>query len=1044
MDIAGTQSNGTPSQEAPAEEREPTTQGDGYRPKLVLVDGHALVYRAYHALPPDLRTSTGETTNAVLGFTQMLLDTLRNQAPEYIVLTFDKGRTFRHEASAEYKATRGPMPDDLRDQMGRVRQIVEALGIPIMEVAGFEADDLIGTLSRQAEGMNLDTYILTADTDQHQLISDHVRMIAPGGYKQRFSDAVIYDKARVLERYGFGPELVPDYKALVGDKTDNIPNVPGVGEKGASALLQRYGSLEGILDHLDELKPKQADTLREHADQARHSKVLATIVRDVPVSLDLEASRSHGFDKERVLKLLQELEFRSLVAKVNQVEAILERKAAGLDVEDLVGGFVTPITTTATAPARTSDGTRADDEGDPAVQMTMFGDGDESGAGATVIEKSATGLDLSKRSSLAALGVSEESLTAGVPANVHIVVTTEELDDLAAKIRAVGRFTVDIESTSTEEMDAELVGIAITPATTTDIVEDGYYVPVAHRDAAVEQQASALSAGQLSLTDIKSALGPLLADPAIPKDGHNLKYDIKVLERSGLPVVGLGFDTMVAAYLLGETGLSLKDLAFTKLGVQMVPITELIGKGRTQTTMDYVQTELAAKYAAADVAVTERLRHEFAPRLDAEGLGDLMREIEMPLVSVLAAMELTGVSIDVPWLQTLSTTMHSKLGELQEQIYSEAKHPFNINSTQQLGAVLFEELQLPGRKRTQKGYSTDREVLDTLRGLHPIVDSIIEYRQLIKLKNTYIDALPLLVRHDTGRVHTSFNQTVAATGRLSSSNPNLQNIPIRTEIGRDVRKAFVADSSGAHRLFPGEESVLLAADYSQIELRLLADMAGEERLVHAFQAGQDIHSATAAEIMGIPIEKVDADSRRLAKTVNFGVLYGMGSYGLSRDTGLSAKEASAFIELYWSRYPAVRNYMNNTLKEGREFGYVQTLLGRRRRTPELTSKNGGIRQAGERMAINAPVQGTAADIIKIAMNRLHAEMQKRGLRSKMLLQVHDELLLEVPTSELAEMSKLVPEVMEGAWQLNVPLVAEVKYGKNWGEMQPVQAAKAAE
>lgn len=1015
-------------------ENEPAPGPDLYRPKLVLVDGHALVYRAYHALPPDLRTSTGETTNAVLGFTQMLLDTLRNQAPEYIVLTFDKGRTFRHEASADYKAQRGPMPDDLRDQMGRVRQIVEALGIPIMEVAGFEADDLIGTLSRQAEGMGLDTFILTADTDQHQLISDHVRMIAPGGYKQRFSDAVIYDKARVQERYGFGPELVPDYKALVGDKTDNIPNVPGIGEKGASALLQRYGSLESLLEHLDELKPKQADTLREHADQARRSKVLATIVCDVPVSLDLEASRSHGFDKERVLKLLQELEFRSLVPKLNQVEAILERKAAGLDAAQQPTEGAAPASSTA------AEGVEAG-KGGSAVQLTMFGDGDESGAGATVIDAS-SGLDLSKRSSVSALSVSEESLLAGVPVNVHIVGTVQELEALAGKLREAGRFTVDVETTSQEEMDAELVGIALTPATTSADVEDGYYVPVAHLSVSSDEHAPALAAGQLSLPNIRRVLGPLLADYALPKDGHNLKYDIKVLERAGLPVQGLGCDTMIAAYLLGEMALSLKDLAFTRLGVQMVPITELIGKGRTQTTMNYVQTELAARYAAADVAVTERLRHEFTPRLDDDGLADLLRQIEMPLVPVLADMELTGVAIDVPWLQTLSTTMHGKLGELQEQIYAEAKHAFNINSTQQLGAVLFEELQLPGRKRTQKGFSTDREVLDTLRGLHPIVDSIIEYRQLIKLKNTYIDALPLLVRRDTGRVHTSFNQTVAATGRLSSSNPNLQNIPIRTEIGRDVRKAFVADSSEAHRLFPGEETFLLAADYSQIELRLLADMAGDERLVQAFQAGQDIHAATAAEIMGIPIENVDPDSRRLAKTVNFGVLYGMGSYGLARDTGLSTKEASVFIEQYWSRYPAVRNFMNNTLKEGREFGFVRTLLGRRRYMPELRSKNPGIRQGGERMAINAPVQGTAADIIKIAMNRLFDELKRRKLRSKMLLQVHDELLFEVPQSELEEMGKLVPQIMEGAWKLRVPLVAEVKAGKNWGEMVPVPLARA--
>jgi DNA polymerase-1 len=1009
---------------------------EGERQKLVLVDGHALVYRAYHALPPDLRTSTGESTNAVLGFTQMLLDTLRIQAPDYIVVTFDKGRTFRHEASAEYKAQRGPMPDDLRDQMGRVRQIVEALGIPIVELSGFEADDLIGTLSKQAEGLGLDTYILTADTDQHQLVSDAVKMIAPGGYKQRFSDARIYDLPAVIERYGFQPELVPDYKALVGDKTDNIPNVPGIGEKTASALLVQYGSLEEVLAHLDELKPKQQEALREHAEQARNSKVLATIVRDAPVSLDLEQSRSHGFDKDRVLKLLQELEFRSLVGKVNQVEAVLDGRAASQ-------------AGTSPAAPQVQDGT-PDQDTAPAEpprtgvhQMNMF---DEAKAAESASEPSsapASNLDISKRSTVLAFTGAIESEIAGVPPNVTVVADAEGLRALVERLRAAGRFTLDVEATSQDDNEAELVGIALTPGTSDAMVQEGYYIPTGHISAPDETGSTQAASGQFSIERVREVLGPLLLDTSIPKDGHNLKYDIKVLKRAGLPVEGLGHDTMISAYLVGETSIGLKDLAFTKLFVQMVPITELIGKGKTQTTMDTVATEVAAKYAAADVAVTERLRHEFEPRLAADGLLDLFDEVEMPLVPVLADMELTGIAIDITWLQTLSTTMHSKLGELQEQIYAEAKHPFNINSTQQLGQVLFEELQLPGRKRTQKGYSTDREVLDTLRGLHPIVDSIIEYRQLIKLKSTYIDALPLLVRRDTGRVHTSFNQTVAATGRLSSSNPNLQNIPIRTELGRDVRKAFVADNSSAHRLFPGEESLLLAADYSQIELRLLADMAGEERLIHAFEAGQDIHAATAAEIMGIPIDKVDPDSRRLAKTVNFGVLYGMGSYGLARDTGLSTKEASEFIELYWSRYPAVRSFMNRTLQEGREHKYVTTLLGRRRYMPELRSPNAGVRQAGERMAINAPVQGTAADIIKIAMNRLYAEMKKRNMRSKMLLQVHDELLFEAPASEIEELSNLVCNTMEGAWQLRVPLVAEVKAGKNWGEMHPITADRAA-
>jgi DNA polymerase-1 len=956
----------------------------------------------------------------VFGFSQMLLDTIRNHEPQYVVMTFDRGRTFRHEASSDYKANRVSMPDDLRQQIGRVRELVAALDIPIAELENYEADDVIGTLSRQAEELGLETYILTADTDQHQLVTDHVRMIAPGGYAQRFSEAKIYDLKAVEDRYGFGPELVPDYKALVGDTTDNIPNVPGIGKVTATALLQKYGSLEGILDHLDELKPKQTETLKAHADQARHSKVLATIVCEADVKLDLEASRLHTFDRQKVIRLLQELEFRSLLTKVDQVEAMLAARDAG--------GAV-PSAPDAGTPAVSSESVS---RGGP-QQMAMFGDDTANGATEVVAGVAAP-------VSITPSDVDREQ--AGIPPRVNLVRSKEQLNKLAAKLIAAGRFTVDVESTSSDDMDAELVGISITPATGGEMPQEAYYIPVGHTllpaEGAAEEPAlpgaRPLAPGQPSMELVQSIIGPVLSDARILKDAHNAKYDTKVLRRADMPVVGLGYDTMLAAYLAGDTSIGLKDLGFTKLGVQMVPITDLIGKGRSQVTMDEVPMERAAAYAAADVAVTERLRHYFAPLLQSEHLEALLLDLEMPLVDVLADMELAGVAIDVPWLQNLSTTMHTKLQELERQIHEEAKHPFNIGSTQQLGRVLFEELQLPGRKRTQTGYSTDREVLDQLRGLHPIIDLIVEYRQLIKLKNTYIDALPLLVRRDTGRVHTSFNQAVAATGRLSSSNPNLQNIPIRTEIGRDVRKAFIADNTSPHRLFD-EESFLLAADYSQIELRLLAHMAQEPRLVEAFEQGLDIHAATAAEVMGIPLEQVDPDSRRLAKTINFGVLYGMGSYGLARDTGLSPAEASKFIELYWSRYPAVRAFMDRTLEEGREKGYVSTLLGRRRYSPELRSRNGGIRQQAERMAINAPVQGTAADIIKIAMNRLHDRMKQRNIRAKMLLQVHDELMFEVPKSELKSMRELVCETMEGAMKLSVPLKVDVKYGKNWGEMQ---------
>jgi DNA polymerase-1 len=886
--------------------------------------------------------------------------------------------------------------------------MVEALGIPIMELEGYEADDLIGTLAKQAEEEGLDTFILTADTDQHQLVTEHVRLVAPGGYKQRFSEARIYDLEAVHERYGFGPELVPDYKALVGDKTDNIPNVPGIGEKGASQLLNQYGSLEEIIEHIAELKPKVAESLREHLEQAKQSKQIATIDRNAPIKLDIEASQVQGFDRERVLRLLQELEFRSLVNKVYQVEAALAPYSPDAGPQPQVAQDA-------------GEGAQGLHDATGPQQLSMF-------AAEQPPVPASTHTMSDRRSSIAAFDDAALRDVAGVPRTVVIVRDKKGLEALAEKLKGARRFTVDVEATAQDDMDADLVGIALYIPSGEGGKDTGYYVSIGH--------AGEDAGKQLALDEVVRVLGPLFASESVQKDGHNLKYDSKVLKRAGLPLHNLGADTMIGAYLLGETGLSLKDLAFTRLGIQMVPITELIGPRRTQTTMDKVSEEQAAPYAAADVATTEKLRVTFEPELRESGLDKLLSEIEMPLVEVLTDMELVGVAIDVPWLQKLSSQMHAKLGELQDGIYEEAKHPFNINSTQQFGKVLFEELGLPGRKRTQTGYSTDREVLDKLRGLHPIVDLVIEYRQLVKLKNTYIDALPLLVRRDTGRVHTSFNQTVAATGRLSSSQPNLQNIPIRTEIGRDVRKAFIADNDGKHRLFD-EESVLFAADYSQIELRLLAHMAKEERLITAFEQGLDIHAATAAEVMGVPIESVDPDSRRLAKTINFGVLYGMGSYGLARDSGLTQEEAAKFIDLYWSRYPAVRAYMDNTLREGRERGYVSTLLGRRRHMPELTSRNGGIRQQAERMAINAPVQGTAADIIKIAMNRLHVQLREGEFRGKMLLQVHDELLFEVPLSELERITPLVCETMEGAMKLDVPLRVELKWGKNWGEMQGI-------
>ena len=949
------------------------------RPTLLLVDGYALIYRAYHALPATMMTRGGEPTNAILGFTTMLLDTMRKEKPEYLAVAFDRGRTFRHDLYSEYKATRSAMPDDLRGQIRRVREVLDALRTPIFEQEGFEADDVIGALAQQAEAQGLRTLIVTGDMDELQLVTAATEVVTPTGYG-RFNETKLYDVPAVEERYGFGPLLIPDYKALIGDKSDNIPGVRGIGEKTATALLQQYGPLEEVLAHLDEIKPRKAqEALREFGDQAIKSKRLATIVRDVPVTLDLSYCRAADFDRERVVDLFRTLEFRNLINKLPDAPAVAPGPGPG---------------------RRLAPGAHGQQ------QMALFTD---------------------ERAIAAMEAVDAAAAQGAMPSGYTLVTTREALDALAERLTAVEHFAWDVESTSKEEMLADLVGISVSPA-----AGESYYIPLAHvtPDGAPVPE-------QLSVDTVRDVLGPIFAALTPRKDAHNAKYDLMVMERAGIPINpdSLGVDTMIVSYLLGERSRGLKDLAFTRLGVEMTPITALIGSGRGQITFDQTPIIKAAAYAAADADMTLRLENMMVPELQSmPDLWKLFTELEMPLVPVLAAMELAGIFVDVSLLQTLSNELYAKMAELESQIYDAVGHPFNINSSQQLGQVLFEELALPGRSRTKTGYSTSQEVLDNIRHLHPIVDMVGEWRSMNKLKSTYLDALPLLVNPETGRVHTSFNQTVASTGRLSSSNPNLQNIPVRTEAGRVIRRAFVADNKSRHPLIT-PPSTLYAADYSQIELRILAHMTGEDTLVNVFRAGGDVHAATASELFDVPLDQVKPEMRYLAKRINFGVLYGMGTYGLTRDTSLSHQDAQVFLERYWSRYPKIREFMDETLQQARKTGFVMTLLGRRRYMPELTSSNGGVRQAAERAAINAPVQGTAADIIKIAMIRLHHELRARKLQCRMLLQVHDELLFELPESEVAEVDALVRETMESAFVMDVPLRVETKHGRSWGEME---------
>jgi DNA polymerase-1 len=917
--------------------------------KLVLIDGHALAYRAFHALPEDMKTSQGELTNAVFGFTSMLLNVLSAEKPTHIAVTFDKGLTFRHEVYADYKAHRAKMPDEMRSQMARIRQVVDVLGIPIFEQEGYEADDLLGTLARQAgeEGVDVDTLIVTGDMDLLQLVDEHTRVLTS---RWRFSDTVIYDLEGVKRRYeGLTPDQLVDLKAMMGDKSDNIPGVPGVGEKTAIRLLQECGDLDAVYEHLDGVQARFRNKLEAGRDLAFLSRRLATIARDAPVQLDLDACRVRAFDRDAVMDLFRELEFRSLVERLPEKERA--RPAGALH------------------------------------QLSLFGETPVASAGETPA------------------------------ADYQIVADEGALRQLVARLGSAPALTLDTETTHTDPMQAELVGIALT-----DAPEQGYYVPVK----------APPGDPQLELATVLETLAPLLGDPQKPKYGHNIKYDLTVLEQAGARLAGLAFDTMVAEWLTNPASknLGLKNLAWARLKQQMTPITDLIGTGKGQLTMDQVPVAQVAAYACADVDMTCRLVDVLEQELREKHLWSVFTEVEVPLIPALAAMEMAGVRLNVQFLEQMSGELVERLGGLEGQIQEMVGYAFNVNSTQQLSDALFKTLGLPtqGLRRTKSGhYSTAAAVLERLRGKHPVIERILEHRELSKLRSTYVDALPKLVNPRTGRVHTSYNQTGTVTGRLSSSNPNLQNIPIRTEVGRQVRRAFVAE--------PGWE--LIGADYSQVELRVMAHISGDEGLLGAFARGEDIHASTAAAIMGVPLAEVEPDMRRVAKAVNFGLSYGQTAYGLSNATDLTQAGAEDFIKAYFERFPRVREYIDTTKALATRQGYVETLLGRRRYFPELqpgSKAPHNVRQAAERMAINAPIQGTAADIINIATIRLHRALRERASRARMILQVHDELVVEAPEDEVETVAPLMREIMENAFDLRAPLKADLNVGQNWEEM----------
>ncbi len=919
------------------------------RDTLVLVDGHSLAYRAYHALPNNLQSPNGELTNASYGFTLMLLSVLEDEDPDYIIVAFDKGPSFRVKAYEDYKAHREKMPDEMRGQMSRIREIVSAFGIPIVELEDFEADDLLGTLSRQGSEKGLDVLIVTGDRDALQLVSDHVTVLTSG---RRFSDTRRYTPDKVRERYGLDPEQLVDYKALIGDRSDNIPGVRGVGEKGGEKLLHAYESLDGVYEHLDEITTRYQNALKRYKDDAYLSLKLGTIVRDAPVELDLEsAKRDRGFDRSEVTRIMQELGFRTLFSRVSDAMPSISEKRE--------------------------------------QQLSLFDDE----------------------------AVSSSSVSTSNLGTYHLVSDEEALCHLAERLKMAQAVAFDTETTGTDAMAADLVGISLT-----DKEEEAWYIPI----RAPEEE------GTIDLKIVQKYLGPIYTDGSILKIGHNLKYDIEIVTRFGMPVEGPLFDTMIAEWILNpDASLGLKNQAWVRLGVQMTEIKELIGTGRHQKTMDQVELVRVVPYACADADMTLRLAHRIEPELDAREQLDLFQDLEMQLLPVLAKMELTGIKVDIDWMETLSSELDKRLTRLEEEIYKYAGVDFNVNSTQQLSDVLFETLGLStrGTRKTKTGhYSTRASVLEGLKGDHPIIEAILDYRELSKLKSTYVDALPSLINEKTGRIHTSYNPTGTVTGRISSANPNLQNIPIRTEEGRRVRRSFVAEDGW----------LLVGADYSQIELRVMAHVSKDKSMIEAFRRDEDIHATTAAAVFGVPLDQVSYDQRRIAKAVNFGLIYGQSAYGLARQLDLDFEEAQSFINRYFERFPGVQAYMDHIQKVAEEQGYVETLLNRRRYFPELAEGqkiSHRRRQAALRMVINTPIQGTAADIIKLAMIRMDRMLKENELRAQMLLQVHDEVVLEVPETELEETLPIIRSTMRDAFNLVVPLKVDVEVGPNWQEMQ---------
>ena len=916
--------------------------------RLALIDSNSLIYRAFFAVPP-LTTTKGELANATFGFASILLKSLEQVTPQHIAAAFDLPvPTFRREMEPTYKATRKPMPDELRPQFERCKQLLDAFGIPMYSLPGFEADDVIGALARQAEAKGVETIIVSGDLDPLQLVTPHIKLMTT---RQGFQNTVIYDEEMIRQRYGLRPDQMVDFKALKGDATDNIPGVPGVGDKTAAKLIAERGNLEGVYAELGSYTPRLREALAVNKDQVFRSRELATIVTDLPVTLELERTRRTTYDRAAVLELFRDLEFRSLVPRLPPADQNLA------------------------APPPT-----------PSAPLVVRGG--------------------QMRLGLEQLGGSAPQPPGSAPRPPDVALVADvDTDQVAKELRRAGAFAVhaDVDLSGRHPL---LVGLGLAAG------DRAWYVPTPD--------------------GVPGPVAAVLRDESVPKTAHDAKTARRALRRAGTDIAGLSMDTMVASYLVNASRRyhALEDLAAErlKLEVPVLPVPDRKDPYRTPTLDERLVRAGAGAVAAA------RLGEQFADELVRLNLDRLYRDVELPLVDVLVEMEEAGIAVDVAYLRNLGEEFAREVARIEQEAFAAVGHEFGLNSPKQLQSLLFEELKLPRGRRTGTGFSTDATVLEELRGAHPVIDKILEYREIEKLRSTYAEGLGGLVDPETRRVHTTFEQTVAATGRLSSRAPNLQNIPIRTPLGRRIRRAFV---SGAPDL------VLIAADYSQIELRVLAHVSQDPALLDAFRSGADIHRRTAAAGFSVAESAVTREQRDVAKMLNFGIIYGMSDFGLAWRMQMPREEAQRFIDEYFKRYGQVRRYVLETKAFCVEQGYVETLLGRRRYIPDMTSRVNAVRNAAERMAINMPIQGTAADIMKIAMARVHRALHESDLHARVLLQVHDELVAEVPRLEVERMARLLGDEMSGAYELDVPLVVDVRAGPNWDEMQRLEVPATA-